>query len=163
MKQSKQLSREELQRKYHQNLVFNYSEYPTLDHWDFNYRSNDYSKSLVEWLKKNPEKNIFFYVHIPFCEQLCWFCTCSKFITKSYGLVKEYMPYLHKEIDLLFNLLKETLIPSNKNVFIPNQFFNKLPVFFKLPKPRRKRLHSSHSSPDHKLFVVVHVIIRLNH
>ena len=113
MKQSKQLSREELQRKYHQNLVFNYSEYPTLDHWDFNYRSNDYTKSLIDWLKRNPEKNIFFYVHIPFCEQLCWFCTCSKFITKSYGPVKEYMPYLHKEIDLLFNLLKENNIKLN--------------------------------------------------
>ena len=113
MKQSKQLSREQLQRKYHQNLVFNYSEYPTLDHWNFNYRSDDYTKSLVKWLKKNPDKNIFFYVHIPFCEQLCWFCTCSKFITKSYAPIKEYMPYLHKEIDLLFNLLKENNIKLN--------------------------------------------------
>ena len=78
------LSPAELQRKYHQNLVFNYAEYPTCDHWDYNFKSNEYKKSLVEWLKKNPDESIFFYVHIPFCEQLCWFCTCSKFITKSY-------------------------------------------------------------------------------
>ncbi len=113
MKSSKHLSREELQRKYHQNLVFNYSEYPTLDHWDNNYRSQDYTKSLVEWLKKNPDENIFFYVHIPFCEQLCWFCTCSKFITKSYEPVKSYMEDLHKEIDLLFDLLKKNNIKLN--------------------------------------------------
>ena len=113
MKQSKQLSREQLQRKYHQNLVFNYSEYPTLDRWNFNYRSADYTKSLVEWLKKNPEKNIFFYVHIPFCEQLCWFCTCSKFITKNYQNVKSYMTDLHREIDLLFSLLKNNNIKLN--------------------------------------------------
>ena len=108
-----ELSPAELQRKYHQNLVFNYSEYPTLDHWNFDYRSEDYKKSLVDWLKKNPEKGIFFYVHIPFCEQLCWFCTCSKFITKDYETVKDFLKYLYKEIDLLFNLLNENNIKLN--------------------------------------------------
>ena len=44
---------------------------------------------------------IFFYVHIPFCEQLCWFCTCSKTITGDYKKVSEYLEYLYKEIDLL--------------------------------------------------------------
>ena len=90
------LSPAELQRKYHQNLVFNYAEYPTCDHWDYNFRSEEYKKSLVEWLKKNPNENIFFYVHIPFCEQLCWFCTCSKFITKSYEPVKAYLHGIKK-------------------------------------------------------------------
>jgi len=107
------LSPAELQKKYHQNLVFNYAEYPTCDHWDYNFRSNEYKKSLVEWLKKNPDESIFFYVHIPFCEQLCWFCTCSKFITKSYEPVKAYLPYLHKEIDMLFQLLNENNIKLN--------------------------------------------------
>ena len=36
------LSPAELQRKYHQNLVFNYAEYPTCDHWDYNFKSNEY-------------------------------------------------------------------------------------------------------------------------
>ena len=107
------LSPEELQRKYHQNLVFNYAEYPTCDHWDYNFRSDEYKKSLIEWLKKNPNEKIFFYVHIPFCEQLCWFCTCSKFITKSYEPVEAYLPYLYKEIDILFNLLHENNIKLN--------------------------------------------------
>lgn len=110
---NKVLSPEELQRKYHQNLVFNYSEYPTLDHWDHNYRSQNYVDSLIDWLPRNSDKGIFFYVHIPFCEQLCWFCTCSKFITKQYDLVKDYMADLHKEIDLLFNILKKNNIKLN--------------------------------------------------
>jgi hypothetical protein len=37
------------------------------------------------------DKKTFFYIHIPFCEQLCWFCTCSKFITKDYEKVKDYL------------------------------------------------------------------------
>ena len=109
----KNLSPEELQRKYHQNLVFNYAEYPTCDHWDYNFRSDEYKKSIVDWLKRNPNEGIFFYVHIPFCEQLCWFCTCSKFITKSYEPVKDYLPYLYKEIDMLFNFLDDHNIKLN--------------------------------------------------
>ena len=100
-------------KKYHQDIVFNYSEYPTLDHWNSDYRSEDYKKALVDWLTKNTDKKITFYVHIPFCEQLCWFCTCSKFITKNYETVKDYLKYLHKEIDLLFNFLNENKIKLN--------------------------------------------------
>ncbi len=107
------LSPTDLVRKYHQNLVFNYAEYPTCDHWSYDFRSIDYEKSLVQWLSKNPDKPIFFYVHIPFCEQLCWFCTCSKMITTNYKNVQAYLPYLYKEIDMLFKLLKKNNLKLN--------------------------------------------------
>lgn len=114
----KNLSPLELVRKYHQNLVFNYAEYPTCDHWNYDYRSEHYAKSLVEWLKLNKDKPIFFYVHIPFCEQLCWFCTCSKTITTNYKNVQDYLPYLYKEIDMLFELLEKNNIKLNvKTIF----------------------------------------------
>jgi len=100
-------------KKYHQDIVFNYAEYPTKDHWSFDFNSEDYKKALIEWLPKNQNEQIFFYVHIPFCEQLCWFCTCSKFITKDYERVKDYLVYLYKEIDILFNFLKENNIKLN--------------------------------------------------
>ena len=100
-------------KKYHQDLVFNYSEYPTKDHWSFGFKDDEYKNALVNWLPKNQDKKIFFYVHIPFCEQLCWFCTCSKFITKDYEKVKDYLNYLYKEIDLLFGFLNENKIKLN--------------------------------------------------
>ena len=34
-------------KKYHQDLVFNYAEYPTCDHWNYNFNSDDYKKALV--------------------------------------------------------------------------------------------------------------------
>jgi oxygen-independent coproporphyrinogen III oxidase len=105
-------------KKYHQDIVFNYAEYPTKDHWNFNFKSDDYKSALIDWLKKNPSEPIFFYIHIPFCEQLCWFCTCSKFITKEYNNIKDYLIYLNKEIDILFDLLKQNNIELNvKTVF----------------------------------------------
>ena len=103
----------DLIKKYHQDLVFNYAEYPTKDHWSFDCKDNFYKNALLDWLPKNKDKKIFFYVHIPFCEQLCWFCTCSKFITKDYERVKEYLGYLFREIDTLFNFLQKNNITLN--------------------------------------------------
>ena len=100
-------------KKYHQDIVFNYAEYPTKDHWEFDFSSKDHENALAEWLPKNPKKPIFFYVHIPFCEQLCWFCTCSKVISKNYDHVTSYLDYLYKEIDILFNFLNEKNIKLN--------------------------------------------------
>jgi len=100
-------------KKYHQDIVFNYAEYPTKDHWSFSFNSDNYKKAILEWFPKNKDKKIFFYVHIPFCEQLCWFCTCSKMITNDYNKVSEYLNYLNKEIDLLFNFLNTNKIKLN--------------------------------------------------
>ena len=103
-------------KKYHQDIIYNYAEYPTCDHWSYDYNSDDYKKSLVDWLPKNKDKPIFFYVHIPFCEELCWFCTFSKFITSDYEEIKDYLKYLYKEIDLLFNYLNENKIKLNVGI-----------------------------------------------
>ena len=100
-------------KKYHQDLVFNYSEYPTKDHWKFEFKNDEYKNAIIDWFPKNKDKKIFFYVHIPFCEQLCWFCTCSKFITKDYEKVKDYLDYLYREIDLLFEHLNKNNIKLN--------------------------------------------------
>jgi len=100
-------------KKYHQDLVFNYAEYPTKDHWSFGFKNDEYKNALIDWFPRNQDKKIFFYIHIPFCEQLCWFCTCSKFITKDYEKVKDYLNYLYKEIDILFTFLNKNKIQLN--------------------------------------------------
>ena len=103
-----------LLKKYHQNLVYDYTEYPTKSNWNYDYGSEDYKKSLEIWLKKNKNAPVMFYVHTPFCEQLCYFCLCSKEITQNYENVKKYLyNYLYKEIELLFNFLNEKNIKLN--------------------------------------------------
>lgn len=103
----------DLIKKYHQDLVFNYAEYPTKDHWSFGFKNDEYKEALLDWLPKNRDKKVFFYVHIPFCEQLCWFCTCSKFIVKDYEKVTDYLKYLYKEIDILFDFLNKNNLKLN--------------------------------------------------
>ena len=33
-------------KKYHQDIVYNYAEYPTKDHWSLNFNGEDKKKSI---------------------------------------------------------------------------------------------------------------------
>ena len=71
-------------------------------------------KPIIEWFPENKNKPVLFYVHTPFCEQLCNFCLCSKEITSDYEKVKDYLyKYLSKELDLLEELLVKNKINFN--------------------------------------------------
>jgi len=103
-----------LLKKYHTDLVYDYTEYPTKSHWEESFDYNSYKDCLSEWLPKNTKKPFLFYVHTPFCEQLCYFCLCSKEITQNYERVKEYLyNYQLKEIDLLTEHLNNINVPLN--------------------------------------------------
>ena len=103
-----------LLKKYHQHLVFDYTEYPTKAIWSEKFSSEDYKKAINEWFPKNKASPVLFYLHTPFCEQLCYFCLCSKEITKDYDKVKDYLyNYLFKEIDMLEEELVKNKIELN--------------------------------------------------
>ncbi|MBK5205318.1 MAG: oxygen-independent coproporphyrinogen III oxidase [Polaromonas sp.] len=40
------------------------------------------------------------YVHIPFCESLCYYCACNKIITRHHEHGQAYLRYLSREVDL---------------------------------------------------------------
>ena len=46
------------------------------------------------------------YVHIPFCESLCYYCACNKVITKHHERAAEYLDALDVELALLLAQMK---------------------------------------------------------
>ena len=46
------------------------------------------------------------YVHIPFCESVCYYCACNKVITKHHERAAEYLDALEAEIALLMGPLQ---------------------------------------------------------
>ncbi len=77
-----------------------YTSYPTAPEWSEDVKAEAYASRLRQFGKS--EKTLSFYVHIPFCETLCYFCACTMNIRKQdekYG--DEYLEYLFKEIDLV--------------------------------------------------------------
>jgi oxygen-independent coproporphyrinogen-3 oxidase len=55
--------------------------------------------------KKQSTAPLSLYVHIPFCEKLCYFCSCNKVITSDHTVVRRYLDYLTKEIRLQAELV----------------------------------------------------------
>lgn len=45
------------------------------------------------------------YFHVPFCQEMCWFCGCHTKVTKRYDPVAKYVEHLLKEIDLVAEAL----------------------------------------------------------
>jgi oxygen-independent coproporphyrinogen-3 oxidase len=46
------------------------------------------------------DEPISVYVHIPFCDQLCWYCGCHTTVPNGYRRISAYLERLHREIDL---------------------------------------------------------------
>jgi oxygen-independent coproporphyrinogen-3 oxidase len=79
-----------------------YTSYPTADRFVEAFGEADYVQALQQrqsgTLGKQPPLSL--YVHIPFCESLCYYCACNKIITKHKERAVEYLRYLRKEVEL---------------------------------------------------------------
>ncbi|MBV8619615.1 MAG: oxygen-independent coproporphyrinogen III oxidase [Curvibacter sp.] len=80
-----------------------YTSYPTADRFVEAYTEADYRQAL-EQRRSGGAAGIALplslYVHIPFCESLCYYCACNKIITKHPERAEEYLRYLSREVDL---------------------------------------------------------------
>tara|TARA_B110000027_G_scaffold108082_1_gene115129 strand:+ start:2513 stop:3931 length:1419 start_codon:yes stop_codon:yes gene_type:complete len=116
----KVLENANLIKKYHGNLIYDYTEYPTKGIWTEEFGHDQYKKAICDWFPGNQKKPVLFYVHTPFCEQLCNFCLCSKEITQDYSKVKSYLyDYLAKELDMLEKHLTDNKINFNfKEIYL---------------------------------------------
>ena len=81
-----------------------YTSYPTAPHFHDGIDGARYA----EWLATLPAgARLSLYVHIPFCDTLCWFCGCHTKETRRYDPVAAYLVPLKKEIDLIAGNLPE--------------------------------------------------------
>jgi oxygen-independent coproporphyrinogen III oxidase len=79
-----------------------YTSYPTADRFVEAFSQADLLQALELRQQGMGQKNrpLSIYVHIPFCESLCYYCACNKIITKHHEKAAPYLRYLAKEIDL---------------------------------------------------------------
>lgn len=79
-----------------------YTSYPTADRFVEAFGEPDYLQALDQ-RRTGPAAMalpLSLYVHIPFCESLCYYCACNKIITKHHERSAPYLRYLSKEADL---------------------------------------------------------------
>jgi oxygen-independent coproporphyrinogen-3 oxidase len=79
-----------------------YTSYPTADRFVEAFDQADHIQALTQRQNGTFGKPsaLSLYVHIPFCESLCYYCACNKIITKHKERSAQYLTYLSKELDL---------------------------------------------------------------
>lgn len=79
-----------------------YTSYPTADRFVEAFGAGDYLQALAQ-RRAGPAAlatPLSLYVHIPFCESLCYYCACNKIITKQKNRSAAYLRYLGREVEL---------------------------------------------------------------
>src|SRR5437867_8409630 len=79
-----------------------YTSYPTADRFVEAFAADDYVQALKQRRSGVAAMSLplSLYVHIPFCESLCYYCACNKIITKHHERAEPYLRYLSREVDL---------------------------------------------------------------
>jgi oxygen-independent coproporphyrinogen III oxidase len=84
-----------------------YTSYPTADRFVEAFGE----PQLRQWLARRNiggfSQPLSLYVHLPFCENVCFYCACNKVVTRDRGRSAKYIKYLEKELALLDPLLGE--------------------------------------------------------
>ncbi len=82
-----------------------YTSYPTADRFtsDFGYR--DYLQAVTGVRTRSTTHPLSLYIHIPFCESICYYCACNKIVTKDRSKAATYLSYLKREIEMHGRLL----------------------------------------------------------
>ncbi|QDZ27934.1 oxygen-independent coproporphyrinogen III oxidase [Noviherbaspirillum sp. UKPF54] len=78
-----------------------YTSYPTADRFTPAFNDQTYITYLEQRAGRSDNPPLSVYLHLPFCESLCYFCACNKIITQDHGRVTEYLRYLEKEMELV--------------------------------------------------------------
>jgi len=80
-----------------------YTSYPTADRFVEAFGEAQYLQALD--LRRHSVRAhaypLSVYVHIPFCESLCYYCACNKIITGKYARAVQYLKSLRTEVGLL--------------------------------------------------------------
>lgn len=83
-----------------------YTSYPTADRFVEAYGPSQYMQALQQRVEGGGAVGgaatpLSVYVHIPFCESVCYYCACNKVITKHHERATEYLQALRTEVALV--------------------------------------------------------------
>ena len=79
-----------------------YTSYPTADRFVEAFGADDYARALAARRegRGTASRPMSLYVHIPFCESVCFYCACHKIVTRRHERADDYLRLLMLEIAL---------------------------------------------------------------
>ena len=80
-----------------------YTSYPTADRFGPSYDARAHEQAL----RQRKPGALSLYVHIPFCETLCYYCGCNKIPTRNHSLSAPYLDKVEQEMRLVAGMLPQ--------------------------------------------------------
>lgn len=77
-----------------------YTSYPTAPHFRTPFGDGEW-QTQIRWNNRSGERPLSLYVHLPFCDTLCWFCACTMMVSRRAEPIEAYLSALDREIELL--------------------------------------------------------------
>ncbi|VXB93607.1 oxygen-independent coproporphyrinogen III oxidase [Massilia sp. 9I] len=75
-----------------------YTSYPTADRFGAEFGYRDYLHAVAGLRTRGSARPLSLYLHIPFCDTVCYYCACNKIVTKKREKAATYLSYLKREI-----------------------------------------------------------------
>jgi len=86
-----------------------YTSYPTAPMFHTGIGAEDYEATLRRVASDDAPLSL--YIHIPFCNTVCYYCGCNKIVTKQYNRAAPYLDLLLKEIDHVADTMGDSKRP----------------------------------------------------
>ncbi|WP_017941777.1 MULTISPECIES: oxygen-independent coproporphyrinogen III oxidase [unclassified Thioalkalivibrio] len=77
-----------------------YTSYPTAPQFHEGFDDRAYAEAAQAANGADPARPLSLYVHVPFCDTVCFYCACNKVITGNYQRAQRYLEYLEREAEL---------------------------------------------------------------
>ncbi|MEO8305434.1 MAG: oxygen-independent coproporphyrinogen III oxidase [Betaproteobacteria bacterium] len=82
-----------------------YTSYPTADRFTADFNASHLVDALVAREAGKLSQPLSLYVHLPFCDTICYYCACNKVITKDHTRAAKYIRYLGRELGIAAGLV----------------------------------------------------------
>lgn len=84
--------------KYAEQNAPRYTSYPTAPHFNASVDGGVFARWLGDL---SPDASLSLYLHMPYCQQMCWYCGCHAFAAKRDEPIADFLEALLAEIDLV--------------------------------------------------------------
>lgn len=78
-----------------------YTSYPSADRFVAAYDAEAHGRTLQSRRLQPGSRGLSLYVHLPFCNTVCYYCGCNKVVTRDHSRSAKYLLYLERELDLV--------------------------------------------------------------
>ncbi len=82
-----------------------YTSYPTADRFSNEFGVRDYRADLAARASSPGDVPLSLYIHLPFCNTVCFYCGCNKIVTRDHSRSATYLRHLEREFELVAQML----------------------------------------------------------